>query len=84
MAEETTNELDTFHRFVAEQLAVGTPLTPEECLRAWRVEQPTAQELGESVAAVRQALEQAQRGEGKTVDDFDRDFRARHGVSQER
>jgi hypothetical protein len=74
------NELTIFHRFVSEQLAEGTFLTPEECLRAWRAEHPVENDLAESVAAVNRALAQADRGEGKPVDEFDRDFRARHGI----
>lgn len=75
------SELETFHRFVGDQLAEGADLTPEECLRVWRLEHPAGDELDASVAAVKRALDQAQRGQGKTVDDFDRDFRARHGIS---
>ncbi len=81
MAEGIPSELATFHRFVADQLAEGPELTPEECLRVWRAEHPTTEELTGSVVAVKRALEQAQRGEGKSLDDFDRDFRARHGIA---
>ncbi len=76
-----SGELATFHRFIGEQLAEGAELTPEECLRVWRVEHPSSRELDESVAAVRRALAQAEQGEGKRLEDFDRDFRARHGIS---
>lgn len=74
------SELATFHRFVGEQLADGAALTPEECLRAWRIEHPTKEELGASGAAIQRALKQAEDGEGKRLADFDRDFRARHGI----
>jgi hypothetical protein len=33
-----------------------------------------------SVASVRRALDQAERGEGKSLADFDRDFRAIHRI----
>ena len=75
------SELAAFHRFIEEQLAGGAELTPEECLRVWRVEHPNDEELEESVAAVERALAQTERGEGKRLGDFDRDFRARHGVA---
>ncbi len=75
-------ELETFHRFIGRQVAGGSELTPEECLDAWRTEQLGAGELTESVAAVSRALDQRRGGAGKTVDDFDRDFRARHAISE--
>jgi hypothetical protein len=37
-------------------------------------------ELAESIAAIEQALAQADRGEGLPLDEFDRQFRARHGL----
>lgn len=77
-------ELATFQHFIAEQLAGGAELTPEECLRVWRVEHPTHEDLIESVAAVKRGLAQAERGEGKRLDDFDRDFRASHGTAGKR
>jgi len=69
---------------LAEQLADGAELTPEECLRVWRVEHPSQEDLNQSVAAVRRALAQAERGEGKVLDDFDRDFRASRGSAGKR
>ena len=81
MGASSPMELETFHRFIGQQLVDGTELSPEECLRVWRVEHPTADELNKSVAAVKRALAQAQRGEGKKLDDFDRDFRARHDLA---
>ena len=77
------SELETFHRFIGERLAAGLEPTPEECLRDWRVEHPVAAEFDESVAAVRRALGQAERGEGKRLDEFDREFRARHGIAED-
>ncbi len=81
---ETPSDLATFHHFIAEQLADGAELTPEECLRVWRVEHPSQEDLNQSVAAVRRALAQAERGEGKVLDDFDRDFRASRGSAGKR
>ena len=78
------SDLATFHRFIAEQLASGAELTTEECLRAWRAQPPTPEELRDSVAAVERALEQAARGEEVPWEDFDRDFRARHGIPRNR
>lgn len=79
--EHYSSELTTFHQFVGRQLADGVDWTPEQCLRAWRAEQLGSKELEDSVASVRRALEQAEHGEGKSLTDFDRDFRARHRMS---
>ncbi|MDY0170857.1 MAG: hypothetical protein RBS80_30220 [Thermoguttaceae bacterium] len=40
-----------FHRFVGEQLAGGVDWTPEECVRLWRAEQPSPEELADILAA---------------------------------
>jgi hypothetical protein len=67
--------------FASEQLNNGgSELTPEEVLDLWRAEHPTAAELAESVATIEQALAQADRGEGLPLDEFDRQFRSRHGL----
>lgn len=73
-------DLEMFHRFVAEQLSLGVELTPEDCLDIWRANHPSLEELAESVAAVVRALEQARRGEGTPLEEFDRRFRAEHGI----
>lgn len=84
MAQDITSELADFHQFVASQLDNGgAGLSPEECLELWRAERPSSEELQDSVAAVKRALEQADRGEGKSLDEFDRDFRARHNITQD-
>lgn len=85
MAQTSTSELAAFHRFVGQHLADDdTDLSPEEVLDRWRAENPTAEELAQSVAAVKRALEQAERGEGTRWEEFDRRFREKHGISLER
>lgn len=78
--ESNSSELATFHRFIERHLAGGGDWTPEECLRVWRAEQTSPEELDDSVASVRRALKQIEHGEGKSLADFDRDFRARHSM----
>jgi len=76
-----SNELQQFHEFIGQQLASGAePLTPEECLDAWRAEHPTPDELAASVAAIEEAWEQAKRGEGIPLEDYIRQFRAENGL----
>ena len=84
MASEIQDELAAFHRFVGEQLDNGgSRPSPEECLEIWRALHPSSEELEESVAAVKRAFDQAKRGEGKPLETFDRDFRTKHGISQD-
>ncbi|MGD9646586.1 MAG: hypothetical protein AB7U73_12800 [Pirellulales bacterium] len=68
-----------FHQFVADQIARRPEeLSPEDCLDAWRAAHPLPAQLAESVAAVQQALDEARRGEGVSLDEFDRQFRQEH------
>jgi hypothetical protein len=64
MVTSLTNELQEFHRFVAEKLANGgAGLSPEEVVDEWRILHPNADELTEGAALLRQALAEADRGE---------------------
>jgi hypothetical protein len=64
MATSLSNELQEFHRFVAEKLANGgAGLSPEEVVGEWRILHPNADELTESAAVLRQAIAEADRGE---------------------
>lgn len=65
-----TTELERFHQFVNERLQSGErQLSPEEALDRFRSERSDDTELAESVAALRRALEQADRGEGIPLDE---------------
>jgi len=67
--------LQSFHIFVEKQLASKSTshMSPEEALAAWREEQA-------NLAAIRDGLEDIAAGRTKSLDDFDRDFRRRHGI----
>jgi hypothetical protein len=67
--------LQSFHMFVEKQLASQSTsrMSPEEALAAWREEQ-------ETLAAIREGLEDVATGRTKSLEDFDRDFRQRHGI----
>jgi hypothetical protein len=73
------SELADFHYFIGEQLKDGgAALSPEEALEEWRAQRPVTDELKASVAAVERALQQAEEGQGTSLEDFDRQFRERH------
>ncbi|MBI3467003.1 MAG: hypothetical protein HY000_28650 [Planctomycetes bacterium] len=81
MAVDTVEELESFHRFIADQLENGgAKPSPEECLRLWRAAQ---QERAETLAAIAEGLNDISAGRVKPLDDFDREFRTKHGIPQD-
>ena len=82
MSTAPETELREFIDFASEHLnETGSELTPEDVLDLWRGRHPLPDELSESVAAIERALAQADRGEGLSLDEFDRRFRARHQIA---
>ena len=73
-------ELEKFHKFIGEKLSNGAAdMTPEEALDEWRALHPTAEELAESVAAIKEALADMEAGDtGISLEEFDRQFREKH------
>jgi hypothetical protein len=77
MNHPSPDDLQQFRDFVNEQLMNGGKhMSPEECLDLWRLHHPSAEELAESVAAIREALEQSARGEGRSARDVLAELRA--------
>lgn len=76
------SELMEFQRFIAEKLqALTSEMSPEEALDLWRTEHPDRDEYVETVAALREALVDMERGDtGVPLRVFDTDFRDRHGI----
>ena len=50
-------------------------MSPEEALILWREEQ-------ETLAAIREGLHDVEASRAKSLDEFDRDFRQRHGIEE--
>jgi uncharacterized protein with von Willebrand factor type A (vWA) domain len=81
VAAESKSELESFHRFLGEQLAGGgADLTPEECLDLWQTQR---RERAETMEAIRQGLSDIAAGRLQSLEDFDRDFRTRHHIAPE-
>lgn len=77
MAVQVRNNLQSFHQFVGEQLANGgAQLSPEQVLAMWR-------ERLETIEAVREGLEAVDAARTKPLDEFARDFRTRHNISEQ-
>lgn len=84
MATEPSAELVQFQRFLNERIEAGVALTPEEALDLWRDENPVAEDFQESVAAIREALADMAAGDtGIPLEQFDAEFRRRHGLPME-
>jgi hypothetical protein len=56
-------------------------LSPEEALDLWRAEHPSPEEFAETVPAIRETLTDMEAGDtGTPLDEFDRQFRQKHGI----
>jgi hypothetical protein len=81
MSIDPNRELARFQQFIAAHLNQGEALSPEEALDLWRAENPLSNELDSTVQALREALDEMDSVEGTALDEFDRAFRKRHGLS---
>lgn len=81
MSTSVENDLEGFHRFIGERLNQSPPLSPEEALDLWRAEHELDDDFADNVAAIEEALDEIRAGvPGIPFDQFDREFRARHGI----
>lgn len=82
MSNVTMEELRSFHRFVSERLnGSAGALSPEEALDEWRRSNPSPDALEEDAAAIQEAIDDLAKGDrGMPFEEFDRQFRERHGL----
>jgi hypothetical protein len=81
MAIDPAAELARFQQFLAQHLQLGHALTPEEALDLWRLQNPCPDEFAKNVAGIREALADMDAGDhGVPFEEFDREFRRRHGL----
>jgi hypothetical protein len=80
----TFQELVDFQEFAVERLRNGgAGLSLEALLDQWRALHPSEEELRDSVAAVKQALDDMDAGDtGRPVDEVLRDLRAKYNLPQ--
>ncbi len=83
MSSNTESELASFYRFVGIKLnQQAADLSPEDVLDQWRAEHPALDDENDDVIAVKQALADMEAGDlGRRWDEFDGEFRQRHGLS---
>ena len=76
------DELRDFHRFLSEKVSNGgAALSPEEALDEWRSHHPLAETDDDDLEAIQEALDDIANGDtGVPLEEFDREFRARHGL----
>ena len=86
MSADTSSELARFQQFILEKLANdASQLSPEDALDQWRSENPSFEELAESVEAVKKALADMQGGDtGRPADEVIADLRRRCDVPTHR
>jgi hypothetical protein len=76
------SELESFHRFLGDQLAHGDlALTPEECLDLWRAQHPPDEDVEADTLAIREALDDMKAGDrGQPLNQFLTEFRVRKQI----
>jgi hypothetical protein len=82
MSSNAEGELASFHSFVAIKLSENnTDLSPEEALDLWRDEHPRTDDRDDATAALKEALDSIAAGDnGIPFEEFEREFRERHGI----
>ncbi len=82
MAAELPTDLESFRRFIDEQLVNGGDrLSPEEALRLWRGTHPTREDHARNIEAVQEAIADMEAGDrGRPFDEFIEEFRKKHGI----
>lgn len=77
------NELQAFHQFLTDQLAIAkAPLTPEQCLEMWRDQYTSDDELQQSTEAVKKAITDMEAGDtGRAARDVLEEARQRHNLT---
>jgi hypothetical protein len=81
MATERANDPRAFHDFLGTKLSSGSNgLTLEEYLDLWEYENSPEEEREETIRAIQHGLEDMHAGRMRPFEEFDREFRERHGL----
>lgn len=85
MAIERANDLRAFIDFASAKLVTDTSdITLDEALNRWEHENETDDEREETIRAIREGLDEMYAGRGRPFEEFDREFRERHGLPSRR
>jgi hypothetical protein len=81
MATDRFNDLRAFKGFIEEKLSNGgSELTLDEALVNWEIENQTDEEREETLRAIGLGLADVEAGRTRPLEEFDRDFRLKHGL----
>lgn len=81
MAIEPANDPRAFHDFLGAKLSNGgADLTLDDLLSLWTYENSTEEEKEESIRAIQRGLDDLHAGRTRPFEEFDREFRERHGL----
>jgi hypothetical protein len=81
MATERANDPRAFHDFLGAKLSSGSNgLTLEDYLDLWEYENSPEEEREETIRAIERGLDDMHAGRTRPFEEFDREFRARHGL----
>jgi len=81
MATERANDLRAFKGFIEQKLSNGgAELTLEEALVDWDLENQTNEEREATVQGIRNGLADVEAGRTRPFEEFDREFRLKHGL----
>ena len=80
MAIERANDARAFRDFLDANLGGDESLTLYEYLDLWDFENSTNEAKEETLRAIQQGLADADAGRSKPLDEFDREFRRKHGL----
>ena len=81
METERANDLKAFRDFADAKLSNGgASLTLDEALSLWEYENSSDNERTETLQAIREGLDDMHAGRTRPHEEFDREFRGRHGL----
>ena len=81
----TKQELERFHEFALSRVSSSEDeLTWRQLFELWRIDNPTDEEFAQEVAAIQQSLDAMTDGRMRPFSEFDAEFRARHGITDDR
>ena len=81
MGIERVNDLRAFKGFIEDKLSNGgADLTLDEALVHWEVENQTDEEREDTLRAIGEGLSDIEAGRSRPFEEFDREFRSKHGL----
>ena len=81
MASERANDLQAFKGFIEEKLANGgAELTLDAALVHWDIENQTDEEREATFRGISDGLADVEAGRTRPFEQFDREFRSKHGL----